>query len=187
MWQSRTKADLIVEVWEHLDCESVGAQEIITIESAVRERFGPAAVESPMVLARQLADEGAELRHSEIMELHLARTTVARPYDHVFRNVVKLRDLKDAASTIRALENIRRKFAGDNDKEGLRLLRETALLAKKQLTESPKRRTTDRTTTKEMVEWLTLWLQSPEMFENWLGLRIRSEDFKKKFGTELTI
>ena len=73
MWNSRTKNDLIIEVWEKLDCESVGAREILAIEEVVREQYGSAAVESPMIIARNLADEGAELRHSEIMELDVER------------------------------------------------------------------------------------------------------------------
>lgn len=36
MWNSRTKIDLIIEVWEKLDCESVGAREIEAIETVVR-------------------------------------------------------------------------------------------------------------------------------------------------------
>ena len=59
MLQSRTKTDLIIEVWEKLDCESVGAAEISAIETVVLERFGDGAVESPMIIARILADEGA--------------------------------------------------------------------------------------------------------------------------------
>jgi len=186
-WQSRNKADLIIEVWEKLDCESVGAAEISQIESAIRSRFGPAAVDSPMILARQLADEGAELRHAEIMKLYLDRVAARRPYEHILRNVVKLNDLHDAAATIKDLENIRRKFEKENDKEVLRLLRETALTAKKELLESSKRRKGDREATAEMIQWLTLWLQSPEVFESWLQLRVRSEDFKKKFGSELRV
>jgi hypothetical protein len=34
----------------------------------------------------------------------------------------------------------------------------------------------------EAAEWITLWLQSPELFENWVSLRQASEDFKRKFG-----
>ena len=56
MWQSRNKTDLIFEVWEKLDCDSVGAAEIEAIETAVEGRFGKRALESPMVLARLLAD-----------------------------------------------------------------------------------------------------------------------------------
>jgi len=33
MWLSRNKNDLIIEVWEKLDCENVGAAEIEAIET----------------------------------------------------------------------------------------------------------------------------------------------------------
>jgi hypothetical protein len=130
MWKSRTKTDLIIEVWEKLDCESVGAKEIEAIETVVREKYGLSAVESPMIIARLLADEGAELRHSEIMELDVARRTES-PYDAMFRNVLKFSDFKQTLISIRNLENLRRKFAVENDREGLRLVRDTALKGKK--------------------------------------------------------
>src|SRR3982750_2752266 len=75
MWAARTKNDLIIEVWEKLDCESVGAAEVEAIEIVLNEQFGPGAVDSPMEIARAVADEGADLRHSELMELWLARAT----------------------------------------------------------------------------------------------------------------
>ena len=59
MFEARNKTDLVIEVWEKLDCESVGAKEILAIEEVVLDRFGRSAVESPMVIARILADEGA--------------------------------------------------------------------------------------------------------------------------------
>ena len=80
MWNARNKNDLIIEVWEKLDCESVGADEIRAIEIAVEDVFGKPAVDPPMTIARLLADEGAELRHSEIMALHVERAE-DRPYD----------------------------------------------------------------------------------------------------------
>jgi hypothetical protein len=66
-WKSRTKRDLMIEVWEALDCESVGAIELEAIAQAVREKFGEGAVESHASVARLLADEGAELRHAEVL------------------------------------------------------------------------------------------------------------------------
>jgi hypothetical protein len=58
-WTSRTKRELMIEVWERLDCESVGAAEIEAVMEAVRGRFGEGAVETPARVARLLADEGA--------------------------------------------------------------------------------------------------------------------------------
>ena len=66
MFTSRTKTDLIIEVWEKLDCESVGAKEIEAIETVVRDRFGYGAVESPMIIARLLALHSASLTLSFI-------------------------------------------------------------------------------------------------------------------------
>ena len=110
MWKSRTKKDLMIEVWEKLDCESVGAKEIEAIEIVVREKFGFSAVEYPMKIARLLADEGAELRHAEIMELDVQRR-LESPYAPMFCNVLKFADFKQALISIRHLENLRRKFA----------------------------------------------------------------------------
>src|ERR1700682_5847532 len=70
-WRSRTKRDLIIEVWEALDCESVGARELDQIQQVLHERLGAGAIESPAAIARVVADEGAALRHPEVFECDL--------------------------------------------------------------------------------------------------------------------
>lgn len=184
MWKARTKNDLIIEVWEKLDCENVGAAEIEAIETVVSDQYGPAAADSPMALARLLADEGAELRHSEIMELYVERAS-DRPYDAALRNVLNTGDLKSTIVSIRNLENLRRKYKSENDKDGLRLVRETALRGKKNATEMAEKRSYDAVTQQinaEIAQWFTIWLQTPEVFENWVSLRQRSPEFVDKFG-----
>lgn len=188
MYKSRTKTDLIIEVWEALDCESVGAKEIIAIEESVRERFGASAVDQPMITARLLADEGAELRHAEILELD-AQRRVESPYDAMFRNILKFSSFNETIASIRNLENLRLKFLRENDKEGLRLVRETALKGKNRaqmIGKNPKVDRLKRDEKTEIAGWFTLWLQSPEIFENWIALRLISKDFREKFQSETT-
>jgi hypothetical protein len=184
MWQSRTKHDLIIEVWEKLDCESVGAQEIGAILEAVRARFGDAAADSPMRIARLLADEGAALRHAEIMEFWVS-SHGERSHGPEFRNLVNTNDLDAAARSIRNIENLRRKFVAHSDREGLRALREEVLDAKADLIKRAANHHPDmvkRAEFIEIAEWLTIWLQSPEIFENWIALRRNSSEFKKRFN-----
>lgn len=186
MWQSRTKTDLIIEVWEKLDCESIGRQEIEAIETVVSEKFGERAVESPMIIARRLADEGAELRHAEIMELDVLRRT-GSPYDAMFRNVLKFSSFKETVISLRRLENLRRKFLADNDREGLRLMREIAIKGKNRalmIAGNERVAPPKRAEKAEIAEWFTVWLQNPEIFENWLALRQKSEDFTRRFNSE---
>jgi hypothetical protein len=181
-WKTRTKNDLIIEVWEKLDCENVGAREIEAIEAVIADKYGEAALNSPMIIARLLADEGAELRHSEIMKLYVERAS-KRPYDAALRNILRLHDLRGSLTSIRDLENLRRRYAVDGDKHGLKYIRETAIRGKNEALDKAK--TADAIATQvqtEIADWLTIWLQTPEMFETWVAMRQRSRDFIDKFG-----
>lgn len=183
MWHARTKNDLIIEVWEKLDCGNVGAAEIEAIEAVVADYYGQAAVDSPMVIARLLADEGADLRHSEIMNLYVERAS-DRPYDAALRNIVNIDDLKSTARSIQNLESLRRKYKSGNDKEGLRLIRETAFRAKRNALEIAEKKSADvnmQQLNTEIAQWLTIWLEAPEVFDDWLILRQRSPEFIDKF------
>jgi len=182
-WKARTKHDLMIEVWEHLDCETVGAAELETIQTVVRERFGEGALESPARVARLLADEGAELRHAEVLELD-TRYRAADPYEAMFRNVLKFSTFAQAAASIKNLENLRRQFARTKDREGLRRLHEVALKGKQRAQMIARNRNVDekkRAEKAEIAEWFNVWLKQPEIFSDWLELRQRSKDFRERF------
>ena len=186
LWQARTKRDLIIEVWEWLDCESVGGREIQAIAEIARARYGAGADESPMALARLLADEGAELRHPEIMALDVIWRTSDK-YDAMFRNALKCDDLAQTFQSLRRLENLRQQFLREPDREGQRRLRELALQAKKRaaaLAQDSKTPAPQRDENAEIAEWFTVWLNSPGLFNGWLELRIKAPDFKQKFAVE---
>jgi hypothetical protein len=184
MSRAKTKTDLIIEKWEELDCESVGAKEILAIENAVRDRFGQRAIASPMVTARLLADEGAELRHDEIMKLYLDRAEQTPPHDAALRNLFDLADLNRLESSLKRAENLRRKLNSEGNKDGLRLLREEAIEAKKAAQMAAKNKSLsdgECSLHAEAAEWITLWLQSPELFETWIKMRRGSKSFKTAF------
>jgi hypothetical protein len=182
-WKSRTKFDLIMEVWEALDCESVGRIELEAIEEAVRGHFGDGAVETPMTLARMLADEGAELRHSEILKLDVERRT-EDAYAAPFRNLIKFGNFAEAETTLKNLENLRQKFVRENDREGLRRLKAKTVQAKERaqmISKNARVAPEKREEKAEIGEWFKIWLETPEIFASWLALRKRSPDFQERF------
>jgi hypothetical protein len=182
-WKSKTKQDLIIEVWEALDCESIGKMEIERIESVVSEQFGFGAVESPMRIARLLADEGAELRHAEILELAVARATTDK-YAAAFRNLIKFSDFNQAENTFKNVENLRQKFLRENDREGLRALRGKAQQARERalmIAHNANVKTAKREEKAEIAEWFKIWLETPELFASWLAMRKKSKDFYERF------
>jgi hypothetical protein len=187
-WKARTKRDLMIEVWEHLDCESVGARELEEIMNAVRERFNGGAIESPAAIARLLADEGAELRHAEVLEAD-ARWRTVDPYEPMLRNVLRFSDFDQAANSIRRLENLRKQLTRKKDEEGLRRVRETALRGKQRAQMIAANKSvagSKRAEKEEIAQWFTIWLQTPEMFDDWVALRRNSKEFKKRFQADDT-
>ncbi len=183
-WKARTKHDLMIEVWEKLDCESVGASELEAIREAVEARYGAGAIENPAAIARLLADEGAELRHAEILELD-AQVRAADPYEAAFRNVLKFSDFEQAAASIKRLDNLRKEFERRKDNEGLRRVFETVLKGKNRaqmIARNPKVDERKRAEKAEIAEWFSVWLRQPEVFETWRELRLRSAEFRTRFN-----
>ncbi len=183
-WDSKTKTDLMIEVWEKLDCESVGREEIEAIETVVRDCFGDGAADPPVVIARLLADEGAVLRHSEVLEMD-ARRRLNSPYAAMFNNLIRLNSFSEAERSLRDLENLRKKFEAEGDGEGLRKIKGAASQARDETLaraaeEAPGTR--QQLYFSEVAEWFSIWLRSPQVFGSWLVARKASRSFAEEFA-----
>lgn len=183
-WRARTVPDLIIEVWEALDCESVGARELEQIQIALGEKFGPGAVESPASIARTVADEGAVLRHPEVFDCD-AEWRERRFTETAWPEELSFASLLQAGESFARLDEQRQRLEGANDEQGLKRLR---LLVTRVRADSELRAQSKiiddagRAEALEISNWLLVWLQSPELFLDWLDLRRRSAEFRKRFG-----
>jgi hypothetical protein len=182
-WQARTRRELIIEVWEDLDCESVGARELERIQEALRETFGEGALESPASIARTVADEGAVLRHPEVFncDLKWRRQEMER---RTLQDELNFSDLSAAFESVVKIEEKRLRLKTGNDVKGLKNLREIVLAARGDLLLKARSKILEekqREQAKEISDWLSVWLQAPELFSDWLDLRRRSPEFRKRF------
>ncbi len=183
-WRARNKQDLIIEVWEKLDCESVGARELEEIQHELHDRFGKGALESPAAIARTVADEGAVLRHPEVFQCDLKWREESLKVT-AFQRELNLSNLQEALESMSKLEVRRQMLETEQSKQGLEGLRRAVENAQQDalLVSRAKVGTADRRNeAKEIAEWLAVWLQSPRLFSDWLDLRLRSPEFQKRFG-----
>lgn len=181
-----TKVDLMIEVWEALDCESVGRAELERVQKELIETLGEGAVESPASIARTLADEGAVLRHPEVLKCDFdwrERRLGANQSDAQL-------DFSSLAAAISSFAEVeqRRLDATDNSEEHVRLRKiltdarqETQLAAQSRLLSIEQ-----RNEAREISEWIAVWLRSPQLFADWLDLRMRSAQFRKTFSERST-
>ena len=181
-WEGRTRQDLIIEVWEALNCESVGERELLAIQTALTETLGPGANISPAAIAREVADEGAVLRHAEVMRCD---TSWREQQIELFAaGDLDFGNLEIAAASLRAVETARLAAKRDQNQLNLNRLRElieqygreAELVSRSKIVSEQ-----ERAAAREVAHWLSVWLKQPEIFFDWLTLRQRSPEYQQKF------
>src|SRR5690242_17340921 len=119
-----TKREAIVKIWSGLGRPPVGEQLLDKIRRRLDDKFGKGASDSPAAIARILADEGAELRHPEVIEFD-ARWREKNIAD-LNSGVIGDRDfeepltLKTAAKILQRFEKQRQRFMSEKNKSELR-------------------------------------------------------------------
>ena len=189
--QPRPKRELIIAEWNRLGGNSIGESELREIQRSICGQLGPGANESPAAIARVLADEGAELRHPEVIEFDARWREAKIESDNArFKGLEDLLTgkplrLKGAGALIKRLEKLRKKSEHAGDQITLKQVRNMVVNARQVAESLAKDRTLDpleHAEQTELAEWLKVWIQTPNLFEDWLELRRRSPDFRKKFG-----
>lgn len=165
-----TKDQLIFAVWNQLDRDVVGASELNSIQQALSKRF--ASESSPASIARVLADHGARLGHPEILQAD----TRWRERQHFFTpDDLSFDSITAALAFIEKLQQA-------DDQPSLRQSVQTIKHELDYLTTS-KAPANRRAVAREAAQWLTVWLQNPQIFPEWLELRRSTNEFRELFGT----
>jgi hypothetical protein len=160
-----------------MEKEVVGAPELELIQQALAVRFG--AIVSLATIARTLADHGVRLGHPDILMADVtsrSRTSLFTPEDLTFGS------LESATALIEKIEALRQNF--ENDKPMMEHLRDSVHQIKSELEVlATSDRAGNRILSQEVAQWLSVWLQTPQIFPEWLALRRNTPDFREQFLT----
>ena len=158
----------IIEVWERTGKDVVRGSDLTEIQEALEQRFGSEL--SPASIARVLADHGARLGHPEILQADKAW----RERQHFFTPDDLAFDTIDSAFAF--IE----KLGQSHDQRQSIVHIKTEL---ESLATSPAAPANKRAIAGEAAQWLTVWLQNPSIFADWLALRRSTAEFQQLFGT----
>lgn len=103
------------------------------------------------------------------------------PYDRIFEGILSFKRFSDAENTIRRIEGLRRRYLAAGDDKGLEYCRHVALAGRKRaelISRNPRISAAKRLHKKEIAVWFQIWLETPEMFESWLALRKKTEEYQ---------
>ena len=158
-----------------MDKEVVGAPELESIQETIADRFGTSV--SPASIARALADHGVRLGHPEILQADMhwrERNQLFTPEDLTFGT------LEAANALIEKIESLRRQFENDTSMSE-RLLHEVRQFKTELDLLAANEKAPNRELAQEIAQWLTIWLQTPQIFSEWLSLRRGTADFQARF------
>ena len=188
-----TARQLVLDCWERMNRPRVDARVLREIQAQVTKQCGSNCALSPAAIARMLADEGADLRHPEIIESDVAwRQSLLREKTKEFAQAERLLSgepltLDAAEELIKNLEASRQKFEHQEAESALAELKALAVQARQAAQSIADHRGAGeqfRANQSEIAEWLKVWLQTPNLFYDWLELRQRSGEFRRRFPSD---
>jgi len=178
-----TRLDVVIETWRNLKSDSVGACELEEIQRVLAVRLGDAAVQSPASIARTLADIGAPLRHPEVLDFDTVWREAHSVNSFEFGEL-DFRTIETAVGSVKTLDTLWDRLKEQKDAKGLASLRTLVLAIRQQLRLLSRSRKGSRQRKKvalEVEQWLGVWLQNPQIFADWLELRMNSAEFRSAF------
>ncbi len=170
---ANAREQVILEAWDGTGQETAGAVELELIQKALFEKFGAQGRESPASIARTLADHGVRLKHPDVFEADVRwrEREMFAPFSFEELNFTTIEAALAWVERLTALppEAELRRFV-------VQIKTELELLAG-----SKKISLREREVAGEVAHWLTVWLQNPPIFADWLSLRRQSAEYRERF------
>lgn len=176
----KTKAQMVLEIYDREAMGEVTPHEIAIINRGLIEEFGEGGVLAPAEIASILIDEDLPVRFDQVFNM----SAPDERYEQLFASVVDISNLASAEASIRRIHSLHSEMSRLGDRRGAEYARAVARNAKETARLASANSRLDQRLRREqgeIVEWLTIWLQTPDLFENWLEVRKSTADFHANF------
>lgn len=181
MPSTRNKKQTILDYCQAQGLDRFGKEEIRAIGNELRRRLGPEQETSPAYIAAVLRAAGKRVEYED----RFADPKMAEPYASRLQGALQFQDLASAEASLRKLDAIYRDYRESSDRVGANLVRSLVVKGKLRaasLAASPRVRPEKRREKQEVARWFLVWLETPDLFFDWLEVRKASEEFQKTFA-----
>lgn len=177
---TRSKKQIILEYCNQHGLRTAGTEEIRAIGDEIRRTLGGEVKISSSYISQVLEEVGIALNDG-VRRFH---SPAPEPYATELKGALGFKDLSSAEACLRRLDEVYRRYVQEADRKGISLVRSLLLKGKeraRRLAADPRVDLAKRREKEEVVRWFTVWLQSPDLFFDWLELRKNSEEFQRAF------
>ena len=147
----------------------------------LRRHLGPGDRTSLGYIASILREADYEVRYED----RYTDPVMPEPYATRLKGVLEFHDLASAEQSLRRFDAILREYQGAADQTGIKwvlALVKKGKLRARSLAANPRVQDQKRREKQEIARWFQVWLETPDLFADWLELRKSSEEFRISFG-----
>lgn len=173
-----SRAEMVLEIYDREAMGEVTPREIAIINRGLIEEYGEGGMLAPAEIARILIDEDLPVRFEQVfnMSSHDDR------YERLFADAIDASTLQTAELSLVRMGGLFSNLERSGDRRGMDYARAIVRHAKElSLRLSLDQRLTphSRVVQSEIAQWLTVWLQTPQIWHTWLELRKRTLEFER--------
>jgi hypothetical protein len=177
-----SKKQILLDFFRARERKRVEAGDLREARNELRRVLGPGVKTSVGYMASVLRAAGYDVQYED----RYSDPVMPEPYASRLKGVLEFHDLASAEQSLKRLDAIFREYSAAEDRRGktlvLALVKKGKLRARS-LAANPRIQAQKRQEKLEIANWFQVWLETPDLFANWLELRKSSEEFRDAFGS----
>lgn len=173
-----TKKELILEIARSLGAAGFTPAEVEQIRRQLIARLGQAGKTSPDYITDVLKSAGLRVVSSP-------RADTGGRYEEEFHDLLRFATFDEAEMCLVRLDELWRKFRSAGEVAAVERVLEVARLGRRRaemIARNNRVNPRKRDEKAEVLQWFTIWLETPDAFFDWLELRKQSPEFRERFG-----
>ncbi len=176
----KSKKELILEYASNQPDQKLGKAEIRKIQAHLRKHLGASGKTSDAYIAQVLVEAGGVINYSS----PFVSPSVPEPYSSRLAGALRFNNLSEAEKSLGRLHALYTEYLFAQDRTGTSLIRNLMAKGRQRalsMAGNPRVTPRNRQEKGEVARWFGIWLDTPDLFFDWLEMRKSSEDFQGRF------
>jgi hypothetical protein len=173
----RTKKDMILQAAREIGAQRFTPAEIDQLRRRLLAEYGDEGKTASDYVANVLKDAGLKVALT-------LQEEAEEQYEEEFEDLLHFKTLEDAEVSIMRLDELMRKFQTHDERPAVERVLNIARLGKRRaemIARNQKVEAQKRAEKEEIANWFRIWLETPDVFFDWLDVRKQSPDFQARF------
>jgi hypothetical protein len=176
----KTKKELILQTAREIGAQQYTPAEIDQLRRRLMAEHGEEGKTGNDYIAEVLKSAGFKVALS-------LQEEAEDQYEEEFEDLLHFKTLEDAEVSIMRLDELMRKFQAHGEQAAAERVLNVGRLGKRRaemIARNHKVEPHKRAEKEEIASWFRIWLETPDIFFDWIDVRKQSPEFRAKFPSE---